>query len=176
MSEHSNQQQLTGSERLQRSATLARILTGASIALWLIPIVFLFVDVPRDELILMGILAGTLAMCTFITAQWLRSQRRHALWRTRVEDVSLRRHNDLTTQLADDSEALRQLLTFQLADLRLRVDQVAARLDRSSWDIYADAITDAQGGPEVFNGQDTRRLQQQHNNNVVHFPRTPGGH
>lgn len=177
MSEHRTQQ-LTGSEQLQRRITLANLAAGASTGLWLVPIALLFFDMPHDVFVLVLVVAGTISLSTLAIGITLRAQARQAQWRERIEEVSQRRHNDLTVQIAAENAAVQQLVATQLQDIRRRVDEVAGKVGRDYFGIYADALTDMHGGPEIVNGTETTKLEPYNNAaNVVHFRRAAnGGH
>jgi hypothetical protein len=172
MSEHSPRQ-LTGSERLQRRITLADLLTGAAVALWLIPIAFVILNVPHDALVLVVVLASTLALSTFFVSVALRTRRIDRRWRDKADSTAQRRHNELAAQLANSHMVLSRMIDRAQSDVLDRVRRIEGQLDRTSWDIYADGMADARGGPEVVNAQDTRRIpphQRPGVSNVVQFP------
>jgi hypothetical protein len=172
---------LTGSEQLLRRITIEDVLTGAALALWLVPVALLFTEMPSEPAVLVVGAAGAAALAAFLIGVVLRSQRRNAQWREHADWVAFRRHTELVQQVAADHQALIRIVMHNqtvtltnLAQVNRRVDDVNGKLDRASWDIYADGLTDQQGGPEVVNGEITRRLQLNGAvNNVVQFTR-PG--
>jgi membrane protein implicated in regulation of membrane protease activity len=182
MSEHSVLG-LTGSERLQRRITLADYLTGAAVALWLAPIACVIAEVCHHILILVSALASTLAMAAFMVSVALRAYRTNRQWRERAALTALRRHNELVAQLAANHKVVADLvdrnhamLSSGLGEIHRQVNSVTGMLHRASWDIYADAITDVAGGPEVVNSTDTRHLPPHPGaSNVVRFPHTFNG-
>jgi hypothetical protein len=177
MSEH-DARQPTGPDRLQRRATRADLLTGAAVVLWLVPIGFVAVKVPTDAPELAVVLASTLALSAFVLSVAMRARVVNRRWRDRAAETAQRRHNELVAQIANNHMVLMRMVDHTqttvdngLADLHERVISIEGQLGRKHWDIYADAITDVCGGPEVVNGQDTHRLSQRPGpGNVVQFP------
>ena len=175
MPEHSKQQH-TGSEQLRRKIMIANLCTGVAAALWLIPIAVCLLVLRRAEIFLAMHVAGAIAMAALVVGLRLRAQRRNLQWQQSAESTARLRHQELLNQHAADNQAIARLIMHNhtaingaVADVRRRIDDVAGKVSRDYFGVYADALTDLQGGPEVVNGEVTRRLYLGSPDNVVQF-------
>ena len=165
MAEHCKRRRLTGSEPLRHHITLANNLAAIGVALWLIPVTLSVLDINDAVFVLIVNIVSSLGLGTFVIGVALRSQQANQRWRDAHDMTALRRHNELVAQQAADRQALyrltmasQRIMDAAHADFRERFDTIQGKLDRGAWDIYADAIIDTQGGPEVVNGETTHKI------------------
>ncbi len=151
--------------QLWRHLTVANTMTALGLALWLIPIGMYFLDASDTIVMIVVNFVAAVGLAMFTGGLVWRSQQRNQRWRDQYEHTTARRHNELVLQHTADREAMYRLITSSqkiaddaLANIHRQVNAIAGRLDRGAWDIYADAITDVAGGPEVVNGETTQQL------------------
>lgn len=136
-----------GPEKLERRIRTADLLTGASAASWLVPIILIFNPVREDIFDLATAAAATSSMAMFLLGVVYRAQRTHQ-----------QKQADALTELRNliiDGQLYNQAATIELSN---RIERIGARVERDRWNAYSEAAADMQGGEDVVDATTTRPL------------------
>ena len=143
-----------GPEKFERRIRTADLLTGASAASWLVPIILIFNPVRHDVFVFITVAAAASSMAMFLLGVVYRFQRGHQ--QRQMDAVNDIRETLLELrELVLDVQLYSQAQTVELAN---RVERIGARVERDRWNIYSEAAADMQGGEGVVDETATVRL------------------